>query len=343
MPRKLKYFFLLFVLAIGLTKTDLAFGTANASLPKTFAHTSRPIAKTSVIIERIGDFDYDEDTYGASLWITSVTTAPSGDPLEGLEIANSVSTRIENRSTSSIGNTHIYRERLTGVFTHPWDLSRYPFDREKLQLILKDTEESPGNFIHTADSVHSGLRGLPERIGEWRIQGYSFLNEKTKSKWLTASMGVLTPVPKEQHISSMVFTLDLANAHTKGALKLLAGGIIAAGITAVSYTLTPNIISNPNSRFGALSASLFASVISMRSAYGYLGNIETLTYIDTVYLLILVYIFFAFACTSHLWRLNKNPDLSGLIQTYSFNAGIISTAVLLTLIAISTMQAFLGL
>lgn len=299
------------------------------------------IAKTSVIVERIGEFDYEDDTFNATFWIASETDSPSGNPLEGIELANSIRASTESFSEVAAAGKRIFRKRILGTFHHAWDLSRYPFDRENLQIILKDTKETSGNFSHFANTAASGLRDIPKVIGEWRVTGFTIKNERTEP--VESNLLNLGGTNSETIDSLLVFTVNLTNAHTKGALKLLSGGIIAACIAAISYTLTPNIISNPNSRFGALTASLFAAVISMRSAYGYLGNLYTITLIDKIYFLILAYIFFSFACTSYLWRINKNPNRSHLVQTYSFRAGALSTLTLIVLITFTAAStAFAG-
>ena len=302
---------------------------------------SKAIAKTSIIVERIGEFDYDDDTFNASFWVTSETTSPTGNPIEGIELANSLKSSIETSGIETAGNKRIFRRRVLGTFHHPWDLSRYPFDLENIQIVLRDSKETSGNFTQVADAAASGLRRIPRVLGEWRVTGFNF--QKERSDWAEKGLINIGAVNMEKSESDLVFTIRLANSRTKGALKLLFGGIIAACIAAISYTLTPNVISNPNSRFGALTASLFAAVISMRSAYGYLGNLYDVTLIDKIYFLILGYIFFAYAYTSYLWIIVKNPIHADFVQSYSYKAGVISSITLILLIAITTiMTAFQG-
>lgn len=328
---------LLFVLGSAAISSGRSFAQP-IQAPKSLEE-SKPIAKTSVILERLGDFDYEDDTFSASLWITSETISPAGNPLEGLELANSIRSSREiatKETTSKDGKTRIFRQRVSGTFYHPWNLKNYPFDRENLKIILRDADQTTGNFQQAANAAESGIRRLPKILGEWKIAGFQFqkINVDHSLSDELINLGGVRPSANE---SELVFTVKLVNTHSKGALKLLSGGIIAAGITAISYSLTPNIVSNPNSRFGALTASLFAAVISMRSAYGYLGNIYDITLIDKLYLLILLYIFFAFACTSYLWRMNKDPDRSCMVQAYSYKAGVASTAILVA--AASTVTA----
>ena len=322
----------------GISATALQI--KSEALPTTQAEP-KEIAKTSIIVERIGEFDYDEDTFNASFWITSETTSAKGNPIEGIELANSLKSSVESTGITKTGNKRIFRKRVLGTFHHPWNLNRYPFDLENLQIVLRDPKETLGNFTMVADIGDSGLRRIPKVIGEWRVRGFTFQNESRD--WAEKNLLNFGAVNKEPIESDLVFTIRLANSHTKGALKLLSGGIVAAGIAAISYTLTPNIISNPNSRFGALSASLFAAVISMRSAYGYLGNPYDVTLIDKIYFLILGYIFFSFAYTSYLWRIFEDPIHTNFVQSYSYKAGAISTMTLIILIAITTINsAFFG-
>ena len=340
--RKIIFFILAFAIAIiflpGTSASLLQTKSEVHSAPKA---ASEAIAKTSIIVERIGDFDYDDDTFNASFWITSETTSPTENPIEGIELANSLRSTIESSGIVKVGNKRIFRKRVLGTFYHPWNLSRYPFDLENLQIVLRDPKETSGNFIIDADVKASGLRRIPKDLGEWRVAGFNFQKESSdRVEKELISLGAVNIEPSE---SDLVFTIRLVNSHTKGALKLLSGGIIAAGIAAISYTLTPNIISNPNSRFGALTASLFAAVISMRSAYGYLGNPYDVTLIDKIYLLILGYIFFSFAYTSYLWRIFENPAHANCIQSYSYKAGIVSLTTLIMLIAITTITtAYFG-
>lgn len=334
--RKFIFWALSFAISI-IFLSGLAAITADSGIAKQYETQiqSAPLAKTSVIVERIGEFDYEEDTFSASFWITSETTSPTGNPIEDIELANSISSSIESTSQSTNGTRRIFRQRVRGIFHHPWDLSRYPFDRENLQLILRDTKQTTGRFTHVADATGSGLRKIPRVIGEWRVTGFKFEKDSsTPAKDSFISLGAAKTPAGE---SELIFTIRLTNSHSKGALKLLSGGIIASGIAAISYTLTPNIISNPNSRFGALTASLFAAVISMRSAYGYLGNLYDVTLVDKIYFAILAYIFFSFACASYLWRINKDPNRAHLVQRYSYIAGAASTFLLIVAIVVITI------
>lgn len=299
-------------------------------------------APTSIIVEHLGDFDYDDDTFSAAFWISVETRATDEDPLVGLQFTNAEGLSVDQDSRNVVvkGDTRIYRQRVHGRFHHAWNLSRYPFDREQLRLIVEDTEQTPGSLRPVVNASASGLRGMPATIGEWRIQGFSF--KPADPTVISSSFSPLNRSSDKDGSASLVFTIKLVNAQTQGAFKLLAGGIIAVAITSVTYVLTPDIISNPNSRFGALTAGVFASVISMRSSFGLLGNIQDLTLIDKLYMLIFVYIFFAFAFSSYLWKLNADPAFSGNLRLLSYRAGVISLSTLALLMAIVTISVARG-
>lgn len=298
----------------------------------------QPMASTSVIVDRIGDFDYDDQSFNATFWIQSATNANEGNPLEGLEFANSIDPpSVDKTSQSRNGDIQIYRMLVSGTFHHTWGLTNYPFDRETLQLIIRDSRQSVGLFKQQPDERQSGLRQIPDQIGEWRIKGFQLSEESTDS----AANGYLTTPGLEQNKneSSLVFSIKLVNAHGKGAFKLLASGLVAAAIAAMSYTLEPNT----SQRYGSLTASLFAAVLGMRSAYSYLGNIHEITYIEYIYLLIMIQIIFSFGFSSYLGQRAKEQQFkdSGTM-TYSIKAGVISTTVLVALIAVTTINAVMA-
>jgi len=324
---------------IALILCVLAIGSINSSIAASDGQPTKkaleqPIASTSIVVDRIGDFDYEDDSFSATFWIQSKTNSREGNPLEGLEFVNSVEeTSLVKTSMSSKGGMQTYKMLISGTFHHAWRLANYPFDREVLQVVIRDTKQSAGLFKQRPDTSQSGLRKIPRLIGEWKVQGYQ-LSEESAEKFTD---GYLTTRGLEgnKNDSSLVFSINLINAHSKGAFKLLAAGCVAAAIAAMSYTLEPNT----SQRYGSLTASLFAAVIGMRSAYSYLGNSQEVTYIEYIYLLIMAQILFSFGYSSYLCDKARNPRKKLRARVDSLRVGIASTTALVVLIGIATANA----
>lgn len=237
-------------------------------------------------VESIHNLDLGGRTFDAAFWIWSVCADDRFTPLSTMEFVNANSAEMGMDGVEVVEGLYWSYARVTGTFRHLWDLSKFPFDEQVLQIVIEETAYVTGEFSYEADT--SDPIPIPEserHLPHWEIVDASL--ESGTAHYLT-SYGD----PRDPHGTSdypqLVLSVTLERADITGFIKLTFVVYIAFLISLISYFLHMDRASLLLARFTVISATVFAVAVSMNRVTSELGTEDGITLIDKIHIVALV-------------------------------------------------------
>lgn len=231
------------------------------------------------------DFDMAAGSFGADLWIWS--TCPSKDlrPLDVMDLVNSV--RTETRLSSTFERSGVFWSyvKVSGVFRHQWNATRYPFDRHVLRIIVENTNAPASEFAFRADR-QSSLVSRDLALDGWRVT--SFDVEPTTYVYDTTFGDPAFVGKKQSDYSRLLISIAVARTKRWSFITLVAGVHVAFALSALAFLLGPY---NGRRRANLLAGTLFAVVVNQRVAESVIGRTEHLTLLDQIHIVAMLLIF----------------------------------------------------
>jgi hypothetical protein len=141
------------------------------------AARGQPVAADSPVVCRVGvniedlyDFEPARETFGAVLWLWSLCPSDDPAPMETIVFRTALPglRAGEVHGTEVDGGFYQYR-RVQGTFRHDWDMSRYPFDRQRLVIPFDESDLGAGVVIFAADESSSLEPELAARLAGWEL------------------------------------------------------------------------------------------------------------------------------------------------------------------------------
>lgn len=287
-----------------------------------------------IYITSLHDLDPIDGSFGADYWVWSVH--PSGaNPLENLELYNAKEADADLDLKEERGDREWSQRKISAVVHHDWDLSNFPFDRQVLNIVLEEGAADTTTLMYSADTTNSGYNE-DIRLEGWRITDFA-LEERAVDYATTFGD---PDISSGSSYARLVASVEIERESATGFFKLVAGVYAASAIGLLSFLMVPDIAPIFGARMVVLVGSLFASVISLRASEAVLGNTESLSLLDKIHIIAMVYIFIAAlitvlarkTCESGKEDLAKRRDRVWLrvlgVSFVLINALLISMAVL---------------
>lgn len=237
---------------------------------------SSEVTKLGVYILEIRDLNPADGTFAAEFWIWS-QAATDADILGRLEFLNADRVSFHSESKGESSGIYWTKRRAAGTFRLHWDMKRFPFDSQQLEILTQYNGNDAGQMVLKPDTENSGFP--PElAIGGWKIDRMEMTGENVV---YNSSLG--NPALSGRSVHPLIAAVvDITRTETSGYWKLMAAAYVAMIMCLVSFLLD---FETPGPRYGLIGAGMFAAVINFRSAGIALGADGTL--VDRLHLLIL--------------------------------------------------------
>jgi hypothetical protein len=273
--------------------------------------SAQPLSQTGgPVRHRIGVYftdlhglDATRGTFGASLWVWSVGPAAEHS-LRTMEFANADRISVKLETVTARRGVAWSQRSVTGTFRHAWDLRSFPFDRHSLEVLLEEGDQEENAFVYEADKANSG-HNLRTPVQGWRVAEVRV--EAVTATYATNFGDPGSPEPTSR-FSRLRAVLELERADYTGFMKLTAT-LYAAFLICVIGSLMSMTATTFAPRITLLGISLFALVVSMRSASASLGSENAATLIDKLHAVGLAYVVAVTAVTVFVrMRLELRPE-----------------------------------
>jgi hypothetical protein len=209
---------------------------------------------------------------------------------------------------------------------HQWDVSNFPFDRQKLRIEIEDAENDTTSMIYVADTLNSKLDPCFV-TAEWDIESFTI-----KDQIRTYATNYGNPLLSgSSSYPQVVAEISIKRNHSWLLLmKLLTGAYVAFLISSLVFFVSSE---NQDSRFGLCVGGLFAaignkyiteSVVPTTNANTLMDNVHNLTF----GFILLIVIISIITLRLHQCEDKRKVNLSLKIDRISFWCVLISYVVI---------------
>jgi hypothetical protein len=247
------------------------------------------VCRIGVNIEDLYDFDPARETFGAVLWLWSLCPSADPAPLETIVFRTALpGLQLDEVQSAPVGDGGLYQyRRVLGTFRHDWDMSRYPFDRQRLVIPFDESDLGAGVVIFEADVESSALAPeLRSRLEGWEISALAV-------RASVADQSVDYGLPGEQDVgyARLEAVVDLRRTSRLLAFIKPTLGVFAAALIAfLAFFLDPREKGTFSTKLALLVGVLFAVLLNLRAADALIGDATRLTLITEVHLVVVVLI-----------------------------------------------------
>ncbi|MDQ4029279.1 MAG: hypothetical protein M3214_14715 [Actinomycetota bacterium] len=273
------------------------------------------------------DFDLDTNTFVADLWLWSVCPTGAQKPLQTMEFVNADDIAVLLDSTLERDGASWANRKVRGTFRHDWDERNFPFERERLFILLEEAVEDARTFVYEADTANTTFDSAIHVPG-WKITDFALLD--SHAAYDTTFGDPTLPPEAGSEYSRLTLQIGLERVEMAGFLKLTALAYAAFLFSLVTYVMHLETTTAISPQLGLLAVALFAAAVNMVTASDALGSASELTLVDKIHVVVLVYLVLAalIAVVSRLlwgrgWReptLARLNYLAGALAVVSFVA-----------------------
>jgi hypothetical protein len=225
--------------------------------------------KLGIYINTIYDFRLDEKSFSADFWIWMNCKNDSLNLHDILEIPNNKTVEFSHFSAEKKAGWNWATQKCKAQLMHQWDISKFPFDTQRLRIEIENSEYDTTRLIYQADKENSRVDSL-FNSNEWCIENFTInadvrtyettygnpelsgtssyprvvaeITIKRKNSWLVLGK-MLTGVYAAFLISCLVFFVSSENQDSR--FGLCVGGLFAAiGNKYIVESVVPSSITN---------------------------------------------------------------------------------------------------
>jgi hypothetical protein len=240
--------------------------------------------RVGINIEELYDLDLANDTFGTVLWLWALCPSARSAPLETIALPTGSNLDLGDVHGRWVGDAGFYQyRRIQGTFRHDWDMSHYPFDRQRLVIPIDETDLGSKVVLFEPDIASSFLSPeIRSRHEEWDISDLA-LEASVSEEPSTYGL----PDAEADGYARLEAAVVLERTQVLTFLKLTAGVFAAALIALLALFLDPRDRGFFGSRLSVLAGVLFGVLISMRTADAFIGDASRLTLVAKIHLVAL--------------------------------------------------------
>ncbi len=243
-----------------------------------------------VYVNNIFDFKVEDKSYMADFWLWMNYTNDSLTFENVPEIANSKTADFSHYSKEKKGKWNWATQKCRAQLIHQWDVSRFPFDKQLLQIVIEDSQYDTSALIYLADKANSKLDNSINST-DWTVEHFS-IKECIKIYQTTYGNPALSG--RSSYPAIVVEIAIKRNNCLVSLLKMLTGVYVAFFISCMVFFISSE---NQDSRFGLCVGGIFAaignkyiveSIVPSSSNNTLLDNVHTLTFVFILIIIILI-------------------------------------------------------
>ena len=249
-----------------------------------------------IYVTSIHDLDFRQKQYSINLWLWLKYSNTEFDFMKNLEVPIAKSVEKSYATIDTLDDGRIYMlMKLQCIMKGTWNISNFPFDRQKLRFSIENSMYDSKALLFTADTLgkHYGMNFL----SEWEKDSF---NINTEIRQYETAFG--DPELDEPHseYSSYNATIVVHRNSWEMFFKIFLGMYISFMISTICFFVHPD---NMESRLALSVGSLFAVIGNKYIIDSTLPESNTFTMVDSLHGLTLLYIFLVIASSVYTLRL----------------------------------------
>jgi hypothetical protein len=187
--------------------------------------------------------------------------------------------------------------RVLATLNTPIDLRRYPFDAQKMQIILENKSNSLEKVKYIPLTAESGMDRAIVFPG-WNIKGWEAASAEHEYPVYK------TPEGKNEVYSQYVFSVGIGRIRLNSFLKTFLPVLFLMLIVTASFILDPDKVTT---RLAAISSALIASVMFHVSISGQIPPVGYLTFADKFMVLTCLVLLMSFCLSLGVYIMQAKP------------------------------------
>lgn len=243
-----------------------------------------------IYISNVYDFKVEDKSFMADFWMWMNYTNDSLHFENAAEITNSKSSDFSHYTMEKHDRSNWAAQKCRAQLMHQWDVSKFPFDKQVLQIIIEDSQYDTSALVYLADAVNSKI-DPSVNSSEWSVESFS-TKEMVRTYQTTYGNPRLAGKSAYPGIVAQL-TIKRNNSWNK-LIKMLTGVYVAFLISCIVFFVSSE---NQDSRFGLCVGGIFAaignkyiveSIVPSTSGNTLMDNVHTLTFIFIFIIIILI-------------------------------------------------------
>ncbi|HWR32571.1 MAG TPA: hypothetical protein VN451_03555 [Chitinophagaceae bacterium] len=209
--------------------------------------------KIGLYVNCLYDFDMAGKSYMTDFWMWMNYKNDDLKLDDAIEIPNSKSTEFSHFSVEKKGEINWATQKCRGQIIHQWDVSKFPFDEQHLQIELEDAKYDTSQLIYVADTANSKM-DCSFNSKEWQLISFTVKAEARSYQTTYGNPELLGTSSYPRVVAEFVI-----KRHNSWLMlfKLLTGAYVAFLISCFVFFISSE---NQDSRFGLCVGGLFAAI-----------------------------------------------------------------------------------
>jgi hypothetical protein len=231
------------------------------------------------------DFNFREKEYTARFWMWLLYDNPEIDFANDVEIPNAKRLNFDAIISDSLAGEKWVQLKITSVIKQSWEVGNYPFDKQKLSLVIENSKYDARTVVFVPDTA--GQYYDPDfTIQGWHIRRF---HVSTGVSHYSTGFGDTSLEKPASDYAKMIVEIDLERNAWGLFFKLFLGMYVAFAITFVSFWIDPE---HTESRFALPVGGLFTAVGNKYVIDSYLPESSGITMVDMLHGITFIAIFF---------------------------------------------------
>ena len=284
----MKRFLLLSILLIGLSQN---------------ARSQTDTVKIGVFVNDVYDINLSEKSFSAEFWVWFNYSDSLLKPIETLEISNAKEANTSLDFYEVKDGICWAGKKIHAIIKKDWEISRFPFDEQRMTIELEDSNNDIQSLVYLADSSNTRY-DTSLNISNWQLTSFA-LRTDTKKYPTTYGDPTLSGGSEYPHA-----TLNMTIKRKSWGLffSLFTGLYVAFFISTLVFFIDPIDV---DPRFGLSVGGLFAAVGNKYIVDSILPQSTTFTLVDKLhiltYLFLLICIVFS-VISLRIWKNGKGKQ-----------------------------------
>lgn len=256
------------------------------------------------------DLNPDDSSFSADFWLWF--TYPKNKNLKPLETREIINAKIANTLVSDVTETQSgmmwASEKIKGTFLHDWETNNFPFDQQKLHIVIEEAFLETGDFMYVPDKKGSRISE------EIKLDGWKIIDFKLESKDRLYDTNFGNPDSQENsQYPRLVATITLSRKAIGLFFKLHTGLYVAFAISMLSFFMSAASDDVYTGRVSVLIGMLFAGIINLQAVESTIGSSQDMTLVDKLHFVTFAIIFVSiiFSIISR-WLCSKDKEAQAI-------------------------------
>ena len=264
----------------------------NISKFKSNLNPQNPEIKVGIYVLNLGKFDISTGAFTADFYLS--LKCDDACPKQDFEFMNGRASSIDKITDNP--NEKLYR--IQANLNSPIDLKKFPYDKQKIQIIIEDKTQTSDKVKYVPDEKASGIDNSVSFSG-WVMNNYTQTIEEHYYE------------PYEETYSQYIFTIPISKIILNSTIKTILPVIFIIIVMLSSFILD---IDKITTRVAMVSSALVASVMFHVSLANQIPPVSYLTFMDKFMVLTYFVILISFAINVLIMELTKKEKNHELVE-----------------------------